>query len=59
MEIAELLIKHGADVNAKQENNITPLHLAAKNGQPAMLKLLIDNKADAHAKTTMAKLHPI
>lgn len=55
LEIAEMLIKHGANVNAKQQNDVTPMHSAAQNGQAAMIKLLIDNKADVHAKTSDGK----
>src|SRR5689334_8042304 len=32
-EIAELLLRGGADVNAKQMSGVTPLHSAAHNGQ--------------------------
>ena len=49
-DIAELLIEHGADVNAKQMQGITPLHSAAHTGQTKLSKLLIDNGADINAK---------
>ena len=49
-DIAELLIKHGADVNAKQMQGVTPLHSAAHNGHTKLSKLLIDNGANINAK---------
>lgn len=49
-DIAELLIEHGADANAKQMQGVTPLHSAAHNGQTKLSKLLIDNGADINAK---------
>jgi uncharacterized protein len=48
-EAAELLIKHGADVNAKQMQGVTPLHSAAHNGRTTLVQLLIDNGADPNA----------
>ena len=48
--IAELLLEHGADVNAKQMQGVTPLHSAAHHGQTQMVKLLIDKGADINAK---------
>lgn len=49
-EIVNLLIKNGADVNAKQMQGVTPLHSAAHNGQNELAKLLIDSGADINAK---------
>lgn len=49
-DIAELLIRYRADVNAKQMEGVTPLHSAAYNGQTKLSKLLIDNGADINAK---------
>lgn len=51
IELAELLIKNGANVNAKQMHGVTPLHSAAYNGQTKLAKLLIDHGADIRAKT--------
>ncbi|PKB15326.1 ankyrin repeat domain-containing protein [Flavobacterium sp. 5] len=50
-DIAQLLIKHGANVNAKQMQGFTPLHSAAHNGETKLSKLLIDNGAEINAKT--------
>jgi ankyrin repeat protein len=50
-EIAEMLLRAGADVNAKQQSGVTPLHSAAHNGQTKLAKLLIDQGANVHATT--------
>ena len=42
----ELLIEHGADVNPPALRNVTPLHLAAKDGLPLVVKLLLAHGAD-------------
>jgi len=54
-EIAELLLKNGANVNAKQLQDYTPLHSAAHNGKIELSKLLIENGADVNAKTDNGK----
>lgn len=51
IEVARVLVAHGADVNATNKSYLTrPLHLAALNGHTAMAKLLIDNGADINAQ---------
>ncbi len=50
IDIVELLIIYGADVNARQMHGVTPLHSAAYNGQLNLSKFLIGNGADFNAK---------
>ena len=54
-EIADLLIKAGADVNAVTENGFTPLHYAAAKGYTDIANLLLDNKANAHATDDISR----
>ncbi|MBX2842757.1 MAG: ankyrin repeat domain-containing protein [Flammeovirgaceae bacterium] len=49
-KIVELLIKNGANVNAKQIQGVTPLHSAAHNGETEIVKLLLENGAEVNAK---------
>jgi len=48
--IARLLIRHGADVNARQVGGFTPLHGAAQNGQLEMVQLLLEAGANINAE---------
>lgn len=41
-----MLIKSGAETNIKQENGETPLHIAAKKGNPGMVRLLLNEEGD-------------
>ena len=49
IEIAELLIQAGANVNATTEKHVLPLHEAVRMEYPEMVKLLLKNGADAQA----------
>ena len=51
IEVVELLISKGADVNAKGDGGLTPLSRAAKNGEKETAELLIAKGADVNAKT--------
>ncbi|NOZ00145.1 MAG: ankyrin repeat domain-containing protein [Chloroflexi bacterium] len=55
LEIARLLIEHGADPNVPQRGGLTPLHISAQSGQVAMLKLLLFNGADLKVKNSDGK----
>jgi|ETN07SMinimDraft_1059922.scaffolds.fasta_scaffold27627_4 ankyrin repeat protein len=43
-------LSRGADVNAKDKDGFTPLHLAANKGHKEIVKLLIAEGADVNAK---------
>jgi ankyrin repeat protein len=49
-EVLEFLIAQGADVNATAPNGFTPLHIAAHNGYTEGGKILLDNRANPHAR---------
>src|SRR5215475_13633389 len=50
LELAKLLIAAGADVKAKTRlGEMTPLFMAAKNGNPQMVTLILDAKAEVNS----------
>jgi ankyrin repeat protein len=53
-EMAELLLASGADVNAKDNSESTPLHqaVAAREQHPDLVEMLIACKADVNAADT-------
>ena len=51
-EIAERLLRSGADVNALGSTGETPLHIAARRVDVGMIRLLIGHKADVNAKAS-------
>jgi ankyrin repeat protein len=48
-DIGELLIVHGADVNAEDIHGNTPLHWAARFGHQDIVELMLDHNANANA----------
>ena len=54
-DIARKLIDHGADTNARAENDTTPLHTAAARGNLESATLLLDHGADIAARTKDGK----
>jgi ankyrin repeat protein len=49
-ETVRLLIKHGADVTANDDNNSTPLHLASSKGSIETVQILLEYGADVTAR---------
>lgn len=50
LEVAQILLKHGADPNARQAGGFTPLHAAAQNGHLDMIRQLLLAGADLQAR---------
>jgi len=50
LEVAELIIKRGVDVNQRDQRGETPLHWAARYGQVSATQLLLDNGAVANPR---------
>ena len=55
-DIVKFLVFEGADVNAKNKNDETPLHKAADGGSDsAIYKFLVSEGADENAKNKAGK----
>lgn len=50
LDIVELLIDEGADVNVGNNHNSTPLHIAVWCKNPAVVALLLEKKANPNAR---------
>jgi len=50
VEIMEMLLAKGANIEAKDKDGMTPLHAAAAKGQAAAVKLLLDKGADVNSR---------
>src|SRR6266702_3108630 len=46
--VAQLLLERGVDVNAQRKDKWTPLHVASRNGNPGIIRLLLDHGANAN-----------
>ncbi len=54
VELVELLIANGADVDARDVRGYTPLHFAIQEGHTQVAKVLIVNGADVNARSVDA-----
>lgn len=55
LEITQMLLDRGAQPDAMQQNDVTPLHEAAHNNSPAIAKALLKAGADKNLKTKDGK----
>jgi|GEM_PF-2280733 len=55
LEVVQLLIEYGADVNAQSLNGNTALHIAVKYGHEELVAYLLENNADYTLETTDGK----
>lgn len=56
MDVAEVLVKGGANVNAKGLDDDTPLHDATTSGNLILVKFLVENGAEPFAKNIKGKM---
>jgi ankyrin repeat protein len=50
LELTRLLLKNGADANARQQQGVTALHEAAHHGKTELANLLVQHGADINSK---------
>ena len=53
--LVQLLLVRGADVNTRNKNHITPLHLAAYHQHTESAQVLLNHGANVHAKDNMGQ----
>lgn len=53
LAVVRLLLKHGADVNARNNSHDTGLRLAARGGHTEIVRLLLESGADVNARNPL------
>ena len=49
-DTVQVLLKHGADINARDDNESPPLHWAVEGGHIDTVRALLNHGADVHAR---------
>ena len=55
LEIAQELMKFGADIDPVDFEGNTPIHLAASEGHTNVIKLLLSKNASVHIKNSLGQ----
>lgn len=50
INLAQLLLEKGADINSRDRESCTPLHIAAEYAEPAMTELLLAKNSESQVK---------
>lgn len=54
-KVVRVLLRNGADVNSRERDDWTPLHLVAQNGSVQIAEILIQNNATVDAQNKLGK----
>ncbi|KAH9037394.1 hypothetical protein EDB83DRAFT_2318587 [Lactarius deliciosus] len=57
--VANLLLKHGADVDVRGPYYVTPLYVASSTGRVDIMRWLLDHGANVHARCSSDKPDPM
>ena len=52
LELATILLERGVDINGRDKDESTPLHLASRRGEEVITKVLLNHRAQVNAEDT-------
>lgn len=55
-EVAEYLLAHDSDMEARDNGGNTPLHVAAQNQQTTLVQILLDSGADPDSENSVSEI---
>jgi uncharacterized protein len=56
VDVAQLLLEHGADVDARDNDERSPLHLASDGGHVEAAQVLLERRADRETQNTQTSM---